>query len=349
MTTPVNDARPAWVCQACADKHLGPPVVLTTHKWRGGICGFCHQEQLVTACDGFAPAKSQSSTHRYPFATCGACGWLHVVMPVGDARKAVADFNSARAKGNWPDRLATYERYLRCHRCGASTDQFVEAVESDARHGATLHACVIESASFGGSDASGKVAPMGVPAAAPAGSTVGVKTRPILFLDLDDVLCLNEPYGGYDLIAPGKPADLYKKLFEGGPVRRLNEILDRASPQVVMTTSWLRFLDRTGFEQLFSQTGLLAVVGAFHEHWEAPQNYGETRLQAVERWLEQHHRGEPYAVLDDHLSGTDLAASVHDLLNRVILCDENVGLLDEQRDGVLAALTRPFVQLQRSR
>jgi hypothetical protein len=180
------------------------------------------------------------------------------------------------------------------------------------------------------------------------GQTERIQTRPILFLDLDDVLCLNDPYGGYDLLAPGKPADLYKKLFETASVRRLKEILDRASPKVVMTTSWLRFLDRAGFEGLFAQTGLGAVVGAFHEHWEAPQNAGETRLQAVERWLAQHHQGEPYAVLDDHLSGTDLAASVHDLLDRVVLCDENVGLLDEQREGVVAALTRPFVPLQRS-
>jgi hypothetical protein len=193
--------------------------------------------------------------------------------------------------------------------------------------------------------ASRRASPEVVGATASVAATSGVVARPILFLDLDDVLCLNDPYGGYDILAPGKPADLYKKLFEAGSVRRLNEILARACPQVVMTTSWLRFLDRHGFEQLFAQTGLRALASALHEHWEAPQNSGQTRLQAVERWLEQHHQGEPYAVLDDHLSGTDLSASVHDLLDRVVLCDENVGLLDEHRDRVLAALGQPLQTL----
>jgi hypothetical protein len=93
-----------------------------------------------------------SSTHQYPFAKCGACGWLHVAMPAADAHAAVAKFNAAREKGNWPDQVATYERYLRCRHCGASTDQFVPAVETDARHGVTLQPCVIERANFGVTD-----------------------------------------------------------------------------------------------------------------------------------------------------------------------------------------------------
>ncbi len=104
-----------------------------------------------------------SSTHQYPFAKCGACGWLHVAMPAADAHKAVTDHNAARDRGGWPDRPAAYDRYLRCHRCGASTDQFVPALETDARHGATLHACVVEHAGLDSAMASRKVAPTGVP------------------------------------------------------------------------------------------------------------------------------------------------------------------------------------------
>lgn len=73
-------------------------------------------------------------------------------MPAADALKAVAKFNAARERGNWPDRPADYDRYLRCHRCGASTAQFLPAVESDARYGVTLQPCVIERAGSGVSD-----------------------------------------------------------------------------------------------------------------------------------------------------------------------------------------------------
>ncbi len=90
-----------------------------------------------------------SSTHQYPFAKCGSCGWLHIAMPAAVAQKAVADFNAARERGGWPDRPAVYDRYLRCRHCGASTHQFLPALESDARHGITLQGCVVERADFG--------------------------------------------------------------------------------------------------------------------------------------------------------------------------------------------------------
>jgi hypothetical protein len=124
----------------------------------------------------------------------------------------------------------------------------------------------------------------------------------------------------------------------------LVEALSEHGAQLVLTTSWLRFLPREGFEQLFSKTGLEVLSTSLHDAWEVPQNRGETRAQAIDRWLAAHHRGEPYLILDDELSGTGLRHSVHDQLGRLVLCKECVGLLQEHKSAIRAALARPCEQ-----
>ena len=75
---------------------------------------------------------------------------------------------------------------------------------------------------------------------------------PIIFLDFDDVICLNAPYGGYDVCAPDPPEDLWSKLFHPPAVAVLRVLVDEFDPRFVLTTSWLRLLDRSGFDGLLS-------------------------------------------------------------------------------------------------
>lgn len=164
--------------------------------------------------------------------------------------------------------------------------------------------------------------------------------RPILFLDIDDVLCVNAPYGGYDVASPNRPADLWKRLFSKRATRVLRDVLERHDPAVVMTTSWLLFLEREGFAGVFDRTGLSAVSARFHERWEAPWVRDRTRCSAIDSWLAKHHRGEAYAILDDSVSGTGLMASEHDLKERVVWCEVGVGLTEAQLPQLVQALTR---------
>jgi hypothetical protein len=165
---------------------------------------------------------------------------------------------------------------------------------------------------------------------------------PVIFLDFDDVLCLNNPYGGYDVArsAYEAPADLWEKLFHRPSVDVLLDIVREHEPQVVVTTSWLRFLDREGMESLLARTRLAFLNTTLHEHWDAPQMRQETRLSAIERWLASHHRGEPFVVLDDSLSGTGLAGSHLDKNGHVVWCAEGVGLTSAHIDQVRRALAR---------
>ena len=166
--------------------------------------------------------------------------------------------------------------------------------------------------------------------------------RPIILLDFDDVIVLNRPgqFGGYDVIAPNPPPELWSRLFHIPATNALVAALTEHEARVVITTSWLRFMMREGFERLFAMTGLEVLTQSLHDAWEAPQNRGETRAQAIDRWLGTHHRREPYVILDDELSGTGLSRSVHAKQGRLVLCKEDVGLHREHLPLIRAALTK---------
>jgi len=146
---------------------------------------------------------------------------------------------------------------------------------------------------------------------------------------------------GVLLLAPNPPPELWSRLFHAPATEVLVEAISEHRAQLVLTTSWLRFLPREGFEQLFAKTGLEVLATSLHDAWEAPQNRGETRAEAIDRWLAAHHRGEPYLILDDELSGTGLRHSVHDKLGRLVLCKERVGLLREHMAAIRSSLSRP--------
>ncbi|MDN8615247.1 HAD domain-containing protein [Variovorax ginsengisoli] len=162
-----------------------------------------------------------------------------------------------------------------------------------------------------------------------------------MFLDLDDVLCINSPYGGYDVFAPDHPVDLWERLFHQPAVDTLLQIINEYRPLIVLTTSWLRFMDREGFEDLFRRTGLAQVAASLHPSaWEAPQAQGTTRLEAIDAWLAAHRHGERFVILDDELSGTGLRDSPLAERGLVAFCEVGVGLTPSHLDAIRRALGR---------
>jgi hypothetical protein len=150
--------------------------------------------------------------------------------------------------------------------------------------------------------------------------------RPLLFLDFDDVICINVPYGGYDVASREQPADLWERLWHPPAMAVLQDVFTARQPQVVLTTSWLRFLQLGDAKALFHRTGVPWLAEALHPQGEALQARGWTRLQAVDAWLAAHWNQQPYVIVDDVLSGTGLAGSRHDRAGRVLLCEINMGL-----------------------
>lgn len=164
--------------------------------------------------------------------------------------------------------------------------------------------------------------------------------RPIVFLDFDDVICLNNPYGGYDALVPNPPLEIWAQLFHAPAVEVLRKIAEQFNPRFVITTSWLMLMNLERCRSILTKGGLAFVASNLHWAWDAEQGRGMNRLAAIEVWLRQHHKGEPFAVLDDVSSGTGLPTSSLAQQGRVVLCEVDVGLQDHHFDQVRQALTR---------
>ena len=164
--------------------------------------------------------------------------------------------------------------------------------------------------------------------------------RPLLFLDFDDVLCLQNPYGSQDVFQTHaeRPVDLWERLWHPPAAQTLLSIVEEHRPHIVITTNWLRLIERDGFAALFQRTGLGVIADVLHDAWDAPQDRGCTRYQAIEKWLWARYEGQPLVVLDDELSGTGLLGSRLDQAGCVVLCKAGVGLHAGHLPAVRSAL-----------
>lgn len=125
-------------------------------------------------------------------------------------------------------------------------------------------------------------------------------------------------------------------------MQTLLTIVIESQPHVIVTTSWLRLMDKDGFLSLFQRTGLGAVADALHARWEAPQNSLPTRLHAIEQWLNANYKGESLVVLDDSVSGTGLRGSRLEKAGCVVLCEGGVGLHAGHLPAIRKALHPPL-------
>ncbi|KAA9176464.1 hypothetical protein F3K36_11535 [Delftia sp. BR1] len=175
--------------------------------------------------------------------------------------------------------------------------------------------------------------------------------RGLLLLDIDDVLCLSKPFGGYHarsaLWRPDdepESKDIWKKLFDREAVVALQELMTECRPSVVLTSSWLEIMERQQFVEVFKRTGLAAVAEALHPDWDAPAGLGVSRQTAIARWLEAHHQGEPLLILDDLRSGESLVESEWDAAGHQILCEVDRGFHRGLLPDAIRALRTSYVK-----
>jgi hypothetical protein len=184
-----------------------------------------------------------------------------------------------------------------------------------------------------------------------------VNMTPILFLDIDDVLCLSKPYGGFDVIGAIKgqhpdPDAVFREVFHPRACDVLKEVHDALDGQLryVISSTWRRAFNREQIETIFRRTGLDFVAAQIHPAWATPYGFNaRMRVEDIENWLDQHHRGEPFAIVDDTFSGPSLKPAVvnrgHRLHGRVVLCLESVGLTPEHVEPLVRALlNRPGLE-----
>ena len=95
---------------------------------------------------------------------------------------------------------------------------------------------------------------------------------PIVFLDIDDVLCLNNPYGGSDALeaVKGRHADpdmVLREIFAAEPKRVLESVHKEMGGQLhyVISSSWREVFSREQIERVFRTADVGFVAVGLHE------------------------------------------------------------------------------------
>lgn len=165
------------------------------------------------------------------------------------------------------------------------------------------------------------------------------QSRLILFLDFDDVICLNEEVGGYDALSAfseasqtGVPVsqrdELWSILFNRKACDNLRQAHEEFSLSYVLSTSWRWFFDRDALEQTLHLSGLSFIAENLHSDWSTPQTARSAhRAVEVKGWLSEHPEcANAWVVLDDELSGTGFLMWPRQMQKFVVLCQAGVGL-----------------------
>lgn len=151
--------------------------------------------------------------------------------------------------------------------------------------------------------------------------------RPVVILDLDDVLAIHQEHNSFQVLAAFKHAalddapSLWEYLFDASACKNLRTLHEEFVPEYVISSSWTSFLDRAQICEVLRRTGLEFIVENLHPDWCTPREDDSYRLTEIDAWLDMHTAGtpRPYVILDDLLSGQSLPRS--HLEDRAVLCD----------------------------
>lgn len=178
---------------------------------------------------------------------------------------------------------------------------------------------------------------------------------PVVLLDIDDVLCLSDPYGGFDALRAirrghGDATDVWARLFHAPAVAVLRQVHAAMDGHLryVISSTWREHFNRSELAEVLRQSGLDFVAERLVQrpHWRTISWPLRTRADEVLHWLDQHGTGAPFVVIDDTFSGSALAERLKRpnsrLDGRLVLCEEEVGLQPQHAPAILAALRQPL-------
>jgi hypothetical protein len=161
--------------------------------------------------------------------------------------------------------------------------------------------------------------------------------RPVVFLDVDDVLCVHRTFNTRQVLAAlagDKTVDasvVWQQIFHVVAVENLRQLNDEFSPQYVISSSWVLHLTKEQLCDVFRLTGMAFVAENLHEYWSTPRDFDNSyRLVEIEAWLDAHAllKPVPFLIIDDVLSGQSLDGS--HLEERCALCDAWTGFMPAQ-------------------
>jgi len=170
--------------------------------------------------------------------------------------------------------------------------------------------------------------------------------RPLVFLDMDDVLCLDDVHHSGQMLKifkqtiPDYP-EIWERLVDAGAAENLRQLHAEFKPVYVISSSWATYLGRETMCQALTRTQLQFVVENLHEEWRTPRALSSSRRDEIQWWLDAHREPrQPFIIIDDNWSGTGLARSPLALDGHVILCRSGFGFTKKRLKDACRQLQR---------
>lgn len=151
--------------------------------------------------------------------------------------------------------------------------------------------------------------------------------KPIIFLDIDDVLCVHRTLNTREVLAAlagdetVDAAAVWQQIFHGAAVEYLRQLHFEFDAQYVISSSWTLHVTKEQLCETFMRTGLEFVAQNLHRYWCTPRDDDSYRLVEIDAWLDTHALTAPvsYLIIDDQVSGQSLVGS--HLESRSVLCN----------------------------
>lgn len=158
--------------------------------------------------------------------------------------------------------------------------------------------------------------------------------RPIIFLDIDDVIAINPNFSG-KAVADGFASnwigiddEFWEQIFLPEARSNLVKLHEGFNPQYVITSSWCDYISLKQFKIIFENTGFNFIANNLHKNWRTPRLEQTGRVVEIQKWISKHlHSLRPILIIDDTQSGWNLVGSDFDRDDLLVLCDVGVGFV----------------------
>ncbi len=155
--------------------------------------------------------------------------------------------------------------------------------------------------------------------------------RPIVFLDMDDVLCISKEHNSVQMLLCIREngmdcPELWAGLVDAGSAANLRRLHEEFAPLYVISSTWATYLDRSQMCDVFTRTQLNFVLENLHDAWVTPRALSTSRRDEIDGWLDEFRADtQPFLVLDDTNSGSGLAYSPLARDGHIVLCEPTKG------------------------
>ena len=159
--------------------------------------------------------------------------------------------------------------------------------------------------------------------------------RPIVFLDIDDVIAINPKLSGREVANGfatkwlGFETDFWRHIFLPEARSNLVTLHEAFHPQYVITSSWCNYIRLEQFKIIFENTGFNFIAKNLHKNWRTPRLEQTGRLIEIQKWISKYrHSIQPILIIDDTDSGWKLIDSDLDRNDLVVLCSPGIGFVE---------------------